>query len=164
MRSAFSAREDPAFVITTKDPNGQRIEKRKRAESYGTQRKEKVMRKLMLSVLLGLGIIGFTASTPSVAKASWLSEAIDHTHVDISIGAGYPAYQAYGSAPIYPAYRPVPTYGAPAYSYPAYRPAYAPACRPAPAYVPQQSFYGPNRFEQGRNIGHVEYRGQEWHR
>jgi hypothetical protein len=164
MRPAFSASEDPVFVIPTKEPNDQRIEERKRARSYGTQRKEQAMRKLMLSVLLGLGTIGFAASTPNVAKASWLSEAIDHTHVDVSIGGGYPAYQAYGPTAAYPAYRPVPTYGAPAYSYPAYRPAYAPAYRPAPAYVPQQSFYGPNRFEQGRNIGHVEYRGQEWHR
>jgi hypothetical protein len=160
MRFVFSASEDSAIVIPTKEPNDQRREKRKRARSYGTQRKEQAMRKLMLSVLLGLGTIGFTATTPSVAKASWLSEAIDNTHVDISIGAGYPAYQAYGPTAAYPAYRPVPTYGAPAYGYPAHSPTY----RPTPAYVPQQSFYGPNRFEQGRNIGHVEYRGQEWHR
>jgi hypothetical protein len=131
------------------------------AKTYGSQRKEKAMRKLMLSVLLGLGIIGLTASTPSVAKASWLSEAIDNTHVNISIGTGYPTY---GPSAAYPAYRPVPTYGAQGYGYPAFRPAYAPAYRPAPAFVPQQSFYGPNRFEPSRNIGHVEYRGQEWRR
>lgn len=123
-----------------------------RAKSYGTQRKEQAMRKLMLSVLLGLGTIGLTASTPSVAKASWLSETLDHSRIDINIGGGYPTYPGYAPTPVYPAYRPVPAYG-----YPTFRPAYAPAYRPAPAYAP-------NRFEQGHNIGHVEYRGQEWHR
>jgi hypothetical protein len=103
------------------------------------------MRKAMFAAVLGLGLMGFTL--PGQAKASWLSEGLDHTQVNVNFGPQYaPAYPA---VPAYPAYRPA--YTPPAYSY---YPSYAPAYRPAPVYQPQRSFYGPSRYEQPRRERH----------
>jgi len=100
------------------------------------------MRKLMFSMFLGLGLLGF--ALPTQAKASWLSQSEIQVNVGPQYAPGYGApVQAY-----YPAYG-APAYAAPAYSY--YRsPGYAPAFRPAPIYQPRQSFYGPGRFEPSR--------------
>jgi hypothetical protein len=119
----------------------------RRAGSYGPHILEKAMRKLLFSTILGLGLLGF--AMPTQAKASWLSEGIDHTQVQVNLGAsfgpGYAPVQAY-----YPAYRPAPVYAPPAYG--AYRyPSYAPAFRPAPVFQPQRSFYGPSRYEPRRD-------------
>ena len=122
------------------------------------------MRKLILSTLLGASVLGLTAFTPTEAKASWLSESLHHSQIDVNIGAPYPAYYAP------PVYAPVPTYTPPAYVYPTYSaPTYAPApvyapvpvpvYRPAPVYVPRPSYYGPYRSEHERH----EWREHERH-
>ena len=139
------------------------------------------MRKLMLSTLLGLGALGFTAASPTEAKASWLSEAFEHSRIEVNVGPQYPAYSApvYAPAPVYPVYRPVPTYTpayypVPTYVTPTYTPApvYAPApvipvqaYRPAYVpYVPQHSYYGPNRWEQERHEGRDHRNEHDWRR
>ena len=82
------------------------------------------MRKIIVSTLLGLGSLGFIA--PNDAKASWLSEALDHTRIDVRIGSQYPAYA------------PAPVYSAPP-AYPVYAPQYR-AYSPAPVYGPSQGY------------------------
>jgi hypothetical protein len=100
------------------------------------------MRKIILSSLLGLGMLGLTAITPNAASADWLN--ISSLLGSLSIGPQYPAY----SAPAYPA---------PAYP-PDYAPVPVPAYRPAPVYVPQHTYHGPNHWD------HCEWRGHEWRR
>ena len=111
------------------------------------------MRKAMFATVLGLGLMGFTL--PGQANASWLSEAVDHTQVNVNFGPSYaPAYPGvptYPGVPSYSGYRPAPIYTPPVYSrYPSYPSAY----RPAPYYPPQRSFYGPYRYEGPRNDWH----------
>lgn len=118
------------------------------------------MRKLMLSALLGIGALGTTADV-NQAQASWLSEVLNNSHLQVNIGAQYPTYPAapvYAPAPAYPVYRPVPAYVAPSYYRP---PVYTPApvvpvpvYRPVPVYVPQHSNYGHNHYEHGRHDWH----------
>jgi hypothetical protein len=125
------------------------------------------MRKVILSALLGLGALGFTDTNE--AKASWLSEALNNSQIQVNIGSQYPRYPVpvYAPAPAYPVYRP--TYSPPAYSYyPAsvYTPGSVipvPAYRPAPVNVPTHSYYGPNRYEHDRHDRHDWHDGRNSH-
>jgi hypothetical protein len=125
------------------------------------------MRKLMLSALIGLGALGFAAATPSEAKASWLSEALNNTQLQLNIGSQYPVYAppAYAPAPVYPIQPPAPPCPPPSYSYypaPVYSPPVrvvpVPVYRPIPVPVPQHSYYGPNRFDHNRYDNHNNWR------
>ena len=111
------------------------------------------MRKLITSALFGLGALGINADA-NPAKASWLSDVLNHSQIQVSIGSQYPAYPApvYAPAPAYPVYRPVPAYPAPNY-YPAPR-VPVPVYRPVPAYGPQHSnvsHYPDHHWHDGRN-------------
>ncbi len=133
------------------------------------------MRKFMLSALLGLGALGVTAATPIEAKASWLSEALNNSQIQVNIGTQYRGYAApqyaapqYAPVPFYPVYNPVPAYTQPAYRFNT-APVYAtvpavPAYRPAPVNVPQHSYYGPNRFERDRYDWHDGRNDHDWRR
>jgi len=108
---------------------------------------EKTMRKLITSALLGLGALGINADA-NPAKASWLSDVLNHSQIQVSIGSQYPAYPApvYVPAPAYPVYRPLPAYPASAVPVPVYR--------PVPVYVPQRPNFGHHQdhyWHDGRN-------------
>src|SRR6476646_3306370 len=93
-----------------------------RLESRLSPPKEKVMRRLALSALLGLGTLGLTFAAPAQAHASWLSEFLDRHPVEVSV-APTPSYYPPAYVPTVPAYvPPPPAYVAP---YPTYR-GYAP--------------------------------------
>ena len=132
------------------------------------------MRKLMLSALLGLGAFGATADS-NQAKASWLSEVLNNSQIQVNIGSQYPSYPAapvYAPTPAYPVYRPVPAYTPPAINYypaPVYTPApvvRVPVYRPAPVYVPQPQHvnYGPNRYEHDRHDWRDGRNDHDWRR
>jgi hypothetical protein len=107
------------------------------------------MRKLITSAILGLGALGINADA-NQAKASWLSDVVNHSQIQVSIGSQYPAYPApvYAPTPAYQVYQPAPAYPAPNY-YPV--PAVpVPVYRPVPVYVPQRP-----------NVGH--YQDHHWH-
>src|SRR5262245_14590990 len=114
---------------------------------------EKAMRKLITSALFGLGALGIQADG-NQAKASWLSDVLNHSQIPVSIGSQYPVYPApvYAPAPTYPAYRPVTAYPAPNY-YPA--PA-VPVYRPVPVYLPQRPNVGHYPDHHGHN-GHDDH-------
>ena len=109
------------------------------------------MRPLMVSALLGLGVLGFTATNE--AKASWLSETLNNSQVQLNIGPAYPAYSPAVYAPVVApvqVYRPVAVCAPPVYTPAPVVPVY----RPVPVNVPQNSYYGPNYGPNyGRNYG-----------
>ena len=120
------------------------------------------MRRLILPVLLGLGVLGATFALPSQAHASWLSEAFDNHPVQVNITPtpAYSYYQPVYAPPAYAPVQPYPSYYAPSYG-PAYRP-YAPVARPEyrPEYRPAPG-YGRPPVE--RYPYRSEYRGYEYH-
>lgn len=126
------------------------------------------MRKFMWSALLGIGALGLNGASSTDAKASWLSEIFENSRVQVNIGPQQ--YPAYGPGRVY-APAPVPSYyHAPAYSYrpvPVYYAApvrQAPAYRPGPAPVPQNSYYGPNRHGHGNHDGPHGRPDHSWYR
>jgi hypothetical protein len=141
-RSRNGASIRPDFVVPSQDEDESHDQNHQANRKLRHAQSETAMRKLMLPMFLGLGLLGF--AMPDQAKASWLSETLDHSQVQVNVGVG----------PVYAGFREGPTYSPPAYGYrPAYAPAYRPEYRPAPVYQPQHSYYGPSRFEPSR----------EWH-
>jgi hypothetical protein len=108
------------------------------------------MRSLITTTILGLGVLGFAGATATPAQASWLSDALHGPRET----AYYPVPTPIPTPVPTPVPYPVPTYPVPTYPVAYPRPAYsyyAPVAPmyPAPAYVPQRSFYAP-RFETER--------------
>ena len=124
------------------------------------------MRRFMLSTLLGLGVVGLTAGVPHEAQASWLSEILGNSQIQVNFGSQYPSYPPpfYAPAPVYPVCAPVPVY--PVYARPTYPAPYfparmipAPAYRPAPM-VPQNVYRGPYHYDHSR----YDHPNHDWRR
>ncbi|MEI7684271.1 MAG: hypothetical protein WCL32_04540 [Planctomycetota bacterium] len=132
------------------------------------------MRRFMLSTLLGLGVVGLTAGVPHEAQASWLSEILGNSQIQVNIGSQYPSYPpppVYAPAPVYPVYAPAAVY--PVYARPTYPAPYIPArviptpvYRPAPI-VPQNVYRGPYHNDHSRydnDHGRNDHPNQNWRR
>jgi hypothetical protein len=123
------------------------------------------MRRLILPVLLGLGVLGATFALPGQAHASWLSEGLDNHPVQVNITPTPAYYQPTYAPQAYAPVQPYPSYYAPSYYPP------VPVARPLPVYRPAAPVYGrpieryPVRSEYRGGYEHrgYEHRGYDYH-
>ena len=132
------------------------------------------MRRLALSALLGLSTLGLTFGIPAQAHASWLSEALDRTPIQVTV-APTPSYYPPAYVPTVPAYYPpAPAYVAPVPSYSGYAPVpvtptvpvtTVPVYRPAPICPPAPPVVRPYDHRPDYRADYrYDARYREWHR